>query len=134
MMNNTILRTAIIPKKLETLEQAHKISKPAAVFTVLIGVASFVHSIVYLPELSFLGFMDLVLWGVLGFGIYKNSRIAVINTFIMYLLGGSYFRMTPMWQSNLLATIFVIALLFALRGTFAYNSILKKHQMEEKKR
>lgn len=127
-MNKILTNRLFLPKKIETLEQAHKISIPAAVFTILIGTASFIHSIIYVPELMFLGFLDIVLWGVLGVGIYKNSRLAVINTFIMYILGGAYFRMTEMWQSNILATFYVITLVFALRGTFAYQKILKQKE------
>ncbi|ADR18396.1 hypothetical protein [Calditerrivibrio nitroreducens] len=125
-MNKVITNNIFLPKKIETLEKAHKYCIPGAIFTTLMGVLSFLHSIIYLPELLFLGFLDLVLWGVLGIGIYKNSRIAVINGFIMYILGGAYFRITPMWQSNLLATFYVITMLFAIRGAFAYQKILKE--------
>jgi len=125
-MNKVMAGSFFVAKKIDSLEKAHKFSIPASIFTIFIGVISFIHSIVYMPELMFLGFLDLVLWGVLGIGIYKNSRLAVINTFIMYILGGAYFRMTIMWQSNILAICYVIVLMFALRGTFAYQKLLKQ--------
>ncbi|MCX8084125.1 MAG: hypothetical protein N3C60_04315 [Calditerrivibrio sp.] len=124
-MNKTLNSFRFFGLKLETLEQAHKMSLPAAIMTGMMGVVSFVHCVTVIPDFLFLGFLDLVLWGVLGFGIYKNSRIAVINTFIMYILGGAYFRLIPIWQSNIFATIYIIILVFALWGTFLYNRLLK---------
>ncbi|MCA1932483.1 MAG: hypothetical protein LDL13_02765 [Calditerrivibrio sp.] len=114
--------------KIETLEDAHRISIPAAVVTALVGFYSLIYTILYFNELMFLGALDLILWSILGFGIFKNSRVALLNTFIMYVLGGAFFRMTPLWHNNIFATIYVLTLVFALRGTFAYNKLLKKNE------
>lgn len=106
-------------------------SVPGAIATILVGVYSTIYALIFFKELLFLGVLDLVLWGVLGAGIYKNSRVAVINTFIMYILGGALFRLTPLWHNNIFAIIYVILLLFALRGTFAYNKLLKEMDKTE---
>lgn len=126
MDNKRLQEKETIFGKIKTLEQAHRISIPAVIITFFVGAYSLIYCVIYFQEMMFLGALDLILWGILGFGIFKNSRVALINTFIMYVLGGAFFRMTPLWHSNIFATIYVVALVFALRGTFAYNKILKQ--------
>jgi hypothetical protein len=70
-----------------------------------------------------LSFIDVVLFAAIGFGIWKLSRVAAVAGLVFYLIVQGYNWVTVGPKSPILAILFTLYLVNAVRGTFAYHSL-----------
>jgi len=78
-----------------------------------------------LPQLNASAFIDAILFLMIGIGISKMSRIAAFTGFVLYA-AEQYYMFKTGNKPILVAAIFILLFMGALRGTLAYHRLNKE--------
>ena len=111
----------------ETAQKASRSGFWAAVFIAVVsgGAGALAYANINILNLSSLAMIDGLIFAVIAFGIYKNSRVASVAGLFMYIV-----QRIDMWsqygpKNPAMALIFILFFVNSIRGTFAYRKYSK---------
>lgn len=105
-------------------ETATIVAKNASYFVFFIAFLTAIFSIFQLFGASTLGLIDAALFCIIGFGLYKLSRIAAVAGLSIYLLGKVYALITYLAIPQAFWVILILlAYINGIRATFAYHKL-----------
>jgi hypothetical protein len=100
----------------------------AACFVVAITSALALYGIFEEPILNVTpwSFIDAFLFAVVAFGIWKMSRVAAFAGLVLYLIEQAIAWATIGPKAPVVAALFILLFVNALRGTFSYHRLMNK--------
>ncbi len=121
---------------IDDIEDAKKAAHAGASSAFLVGGVTGIVTVLHLCGVRFLpdwdagNFADAVIFLVLGFFIYRFSRIAAVAALLLYV-GGQILMMKAVgFRFSVLPILFTLYFVSAIRGTFEYHNF-KRHETSE---
>lgn len=109
------------------IETSRSASRQGIYIALLFAITTAIASLLHVFGLDTWGLVDAGLFGFVGYGIYKNLRVAAVAGLCLYVLErGFMWSQFGIGQGNpIVAGFFTLAFINAVRGTFAYNRFMR---------
>ena len=129
-MGNSNRRSSFIWPDVSTPEQARSAANGGAIAACIIVVITSglaLYAILKSPVLNVTAwsFVDAFLFAVVGIGIWKLSRVAAVAGLVLYLIEQVALWSSPGPKPTVMAVLFILLFVHAIRGTFSYHRLTK---------
>ena len=116
-------------KKITNMQEAKKVAREGFIASMAVSIITTIGIIISMTGVDFLGldlfaFLDVAIFLIIGFGIYKISRIAAVLGLCLYLFEQISMILVS-GRFSWMMIIFTLAFCNSIRGTFAYHKFKK---------